>query len=147
VAYIFQAGDPGYVGGQTHGLIAATADQSTGSAWSNISNKAAGGTGTALGTGDLNTKNIVNQDGCTGGAAYLCAHLVEGGYSDWYLPSEDELNKLYLNRTAIGGFVGAYYWSSSEYDAERAWSMPFDLGAQTVNPKDWTHRVRAIRDF
>ena len=104
VAYILQDGDPGYVEGETHGLVAALADQSASMAWSNIVAADAGAAGVALGTGQANTTAIVSQVGCVGGAAYLCDHLTEGGFSDWYLPSKDELNLLYLSQGAIGGF-------------------------------------------
>jgi hypothetical protein len=153
IAYVLQPGDHGYAAAQWHGLIAATADQGTAQVWSNVS-KLLGGTGTALGTGDQNTKWIVAQDGCTSGAAYLCAYLVEGGRSDWYLPSKDELNKLYLNRAAIGGFftlTDAYYWSSSEVDASSAWAQLFDRGLQLKAVKGLSSTyfvsVRAVRDF
>jgi len=46
----------------------------------------------------------------------LCDDLVFNGYSDWYLPSSDELNKLYLNKSAVGGFSNTFYWSSTEED-------------------------------
>ena len=146
IAYVLQPGDPGYAAAQWHGLIAAAADQSTGIAWSNVT-KLLGGTGTALGTGDQNTKWIVNQDGCTSGAAHLCVYLVEGGYRDWYLPSKDELNKLYLNQVAIGGFGLDGYWSSSEDSAAYAWLQGFVYGYQNYNGKNLTYRVRAVRDF
>ena len=111
VAYILKSGDPGYVPGETHGLIAAKADQTPADpwkmAWSNLASDLIGATaqGTALGTGRTNTEAIVAQRlgnetigyvYCTSGAARICADLVEGGYDDWYLPSKDELNKLYL---------------------------------------------------
>ena len=38
VAYILQAGDPGYVAGEQRGLIVATTDQSSGIRWYNGSN-------------------------------------------------------------------------------------------------------------
>jgi hypothetical protein len=148
VAYILQSGDPGYVVGETHGLIAATEDQSTGIAWSNITNTLVGTTGTAIGTGQANTTAIVGQDGCTSGAAWLCNDLTEGGYSDWYLPSKDELNKLYLNQVAIGGFADYAYWSSSEFDAGTAWAQYFGSGDhQDDYPKYVDLRVRAVRAF
>ncbi|MBL0358909.1 MAG: DUF1566 domain-containing protein [Chitinophagaceae bacterium] len=91
--------------------------------------------------------------GCStpGIAARICGDLVLNGYSDWYLPSKEELDKLYINRAAIGGFVSnsvtVYYWSSSEYNDGLAWTQRFfdDLRAQ--DGKHTPDRVRAIRAF
>lgn len=156
IAYVLQSGDPGYVAGQTHGLIAATADQGAGFVWSNIAatEVGAGARGTALGTGQANTIAIVNQTGCTGGAAWVCEHLEIDDFDDWYLPSNDELGKLYLNRDAIGGFVGGSifdcYWSSTEYSASEAWCVSWPFGSQEHTLKDSivvVGRVRAVRSF
>jgi len=146
VAYILQSGDPGYNANKQHGLIAATADQSTGIVWSNIT-ALVGTTGTAIGTGQANTTAIVGQSGCTSGAAWLCNDLIEGSYSDWYLPSKDELNKLYLNQVAIGGFAETTYWSSSEFNANTAWLQNFTNGLQYSPNKNNNNRVRAVRAF
>jgi len=176
VAYILRSGDSGYVAGERHGLIAAVADQSAGVGmiWSNIQDTLVGASaqGLALGTGRTNTAAIVAQTlgnetigyvHCTAGAAFVCDNLVEGGYDDWYLPSKDELNKLYLNQEAIGGFnpSGYYqsYWSSSEcageYDLVLAWYQYFLMGDpdpakngyQTTDYKSNTRSVRAVRSF
>jgi hypothetical protein len=149
VAYIFQVGDPGYIAGQTHGLIAATADQSTGIQWWNGSYIITGATGTALGTGLANTNTIIAAQGAiaTSYAAGLAQAYNGGGYSDWYLPSKDELNKLYLNQVAIGGFDDSYYWSSSENNSNAAWGQDFGDGYQVNVTKDNTVRVRAVRAF
>jgi hypothetical protein len=129
-------------------LIAATGDQSIGIAWSNITNTLVGTTGTALGTGQANTAAIVGQAGCTSGAAKLCDDLTEGSYSDWYLPSRDELDKLYINKVAIGGFADNSYWSSSENSAYKAWIQHFYDGGQYGSGKANAHyRVRAVRAF
>ena len=147
VAYIFQSGDPGYVGGEQHGLIAATTDQSTGIQWYNGSYVATGATGTAIGTGQANTTAIVGIQGAGSYAAKLCHDLTVGGYTDWFLPSKDELNKLYLNKGTIGGFAVYYYWSSSEFNATNAWSQFFFNGFQLNYFKYFTFRVRAVRAF
>jgi hypothetical protein len=146
VAYILQPDDPGYVGGQTHGLIAAAADQSAGTAWSNMTSFAVVTTGTALGTGQANTSAIVNQSGSLFGAARVCDDLTLNDYSDWYLPSKDELNELYLNRDSIGLTASGFWWSSSEYSAGFAWGQ-FDFGAQGFLSKLEAQRVRAVRSF
>ncbi|OFX31040.1 MAG: hypothetical protein A2X08_18240 [Bacteroidetes bacterium GWA2_32_17] len=147
VAYILQPGDPGYIVCETHGLIAAPSDQSTGIQWYNGSYTTTGATATAIGTGNANTITIVANQGAGSYAAQLCADLVLGAYSDWYLPSKDELNKLYLNKVAIGGFANFNYWSSSEYDNANAWRQYFLNGNQynydKLNPND----VRAVRAF
>jgi hypothetical protein len=149
IAYILENGDPGYDPLVTHGLIAATADQSTGVQWYNGSYVATGATGTALGTGSANTDAIIAAQGTPVGgyAAGVARAYRGGGYTDWYLPSKDELNELFLHQAAIGGFGPHYYWSSSEYDANTAWNQAFDLSSQYANPKTSPSWVRAVRAF
>jgi len=154
VAYILQSGDPGYSATVVHGLIAATADQNgdSGIRWYNGSATTTGATATALGTGSANTTAIIASQGATATsyAAGLARAYNGGGYNDWYLPSKDELNKLYLNRHAIGGFDThrfPWYWSSSESHAVYAWYQRFDDGNQHNGRKSSSRRVRAVRTF
>jgi hypothetical protein len=144
IAYILVPGDPGYITGETHGLIAAPSDQSTGIQWG-CYGTTVGGTSTTLGTGATNTA-IVSAACGAGTAARLCADLVLGGYSDWYLPSSDELQKLYINRSSIGGFTTGFYWSSSEANALIAWGTDFD-GLTYGDAKAYPYYVRAVRAF
>ena len=129
-----------------HGLISAPTDQSTGAPWG-CYGTLIGGTGTAIGTGQANTTLIVN--GCleSGIAARICNDLVLNGYSDWFLPSLDELNQMYLQKTVIGGFANSYYWSSSEYSANYAWSQYFGSNNQYYDYKYNAFYVRAVRAF
>jgi len=149
VAYILQVGDPGYDANTVHGLIAATTNQSTGIRWYNGTYTTTGATGTAIGTGLSNTNKIIASQGAiaTSYAAGLARAHNGGGYTDWYLPSEDELNKLYTNKTAIGGFVNASYWSSSEFGNSYAWGQYFGNGGQSSDDKNSPGYVRAIRAF
>ena len=76
-----------------------------------------------------NSNAIITQSGTTASsysAAGLCEAYAGGGYSDWFLPSKDELAQLYAQRDAgqWGGFEDGY-WSSSEYNAFYAWSQYF----------------------
>ena len=154
VAYIFTQSDPGYVAKETHGLIAATSDQSTGVPWSeggfppNPQTISTGARGTAIGTGLSNTNTIIGAVGpSTSYAVGLARAHNGGGYTDWYLPSKDELYKLYLNRSAIGGFSGTY-WSSTEYDQYDAWILVFGSGTQDYMTKHLnSFKVRAVRTF
>jgi hypothetical protein len=150
IAYILVSGDPGYDANIKHGLIAATSDQSTGIRWYNGSYTVTRATGTAIGTGLSNTNTIKSSQGpvATSYAAGLAIAYTGGGYTDWYLPSKDELNKLYLNRAAIGGFDNTtFYWSSTEYDFANAWEQFFGVGAQANASKNYTSYVRAVRAF
>lgn len=112
----YQGGIIFYVDGTgAHGLIAAPTDQSDGIQWYNGSYIDTGATATAVGTGLANTKKIVTAQGTGSYAAKLCFNLVIGAYSDWYLPSKDELNLMYQNiglgaaapLTNVGGFSSA----------------------------------------
>jgi Protein of unknown function (DUF1566)/Pentapeptide repeats (8 copies) len=117
IAYIFKPGDKGYVDGGLHGLIAAEAD---------------------LPGGDKYRWEAAKK---------ACDDLNEKGYSDWYLPSKEELSQLYLNRSAVGGFVDSVYWSSTEYSARVAWVQGFDDGGQNYYYKYSEWRVRPVRAF
>ena len=161
IAYIYQSGDTGYVAGETHGLIAATEDQSTreGIQWYNGSYTVTGATGTAIGTGLTNTNAIIAAQGSGSYAAQLCADYsvtVDGiTYDDWFLPSKDELNLLYLQHTLIGGFTddvtteiyGDYYWSSSESSKYYAWDQDFFDGSVESSDKNYPNLVRAVRAY
>jgi hypothetical protein len=147
VAYILQSGDPGYDANVQHGLIAAPSNQSAGALWGCNGITISGADGTAIGTGNQNTIDIMNGCSTAGIAARICGDLVLNGYSDWYLPSMDELNKLYINRTAIGGFAAAVYWSSSEIDNYNAWLQAFSNGTQDYVYKNIPGYVRAVRAF
>jgi len=148
IAYINGGGSTG-----TSGLVATVADISTGASWGCAGTEIIG-TGSAIGTGNLNTVDIIAQCIEAGIAAKLCGDLVEGGYSDWYLPSEDELDVLYTNRVAIGGFQNDFYWSSTQtyipsFQAPNlARGLDFNEGGTHLNlPKTRTSSVRAIRTF
>ena len=147
IAYILQAGDIGYDANVPHGLIAAPNDQSIFTPWGCYGTAILGADGTAIGTGAQNTIDIMNDCNEASIAARRCGDLVLGGYSDWYLPSKDELNKLYLNRVAIGGFATYLYWSSTEIDYTYAWFQNFDDGLQDYYPRVGGYGVRAIRSF
>jgi hypothetical protein len=94
-----------------------------------------------------NTNAIIAQNGAGSYAASVAEACLDGGYTDWYLPSLNELNELYTNRVAIGGFASAPYWCSSEGDAYDAWLLNFANGAQEDYIKSLTNRVRAVRSF
>jgi len=147
VAYIFQPGDPGYIANQVHGFITTIGDQVNSIQWYNGSFIVTGATATLLNTGNSNTNIIVSAQGPGNYAAKLCSDLSVNGYSDWFLPGRDELNKLYLNRVAIGTFLNTFYWSSSELDLNFAGSQNFTTGAQSFSNKINNYAVRPIRTF
>jgi len=165
VAYIFIFGDPGYVAGEQHGLIAAVKDQSSddGIQWCN-SFKVTGATGTKIGDGQANTEAIINTQGNGSYAAQLCNdYSVTVGsviYDNWFLPSKNELYKLYLSKAAIGNFcagggfgaIDGIYWSSSETNKKHAWYEYFHSGYMgglqgAYESKYQFYKVRAIRIF
>jgi hypothetical protein len=79
-------------------------------------------------------------------AATLDAH----GHHDWRVPTENELNLLFQNRHAIGGFntsgsaPAGWYWSSSQGDGD-AWVQRFSDGRQNVNPQSIVASLRCVR--
>jgi hypothetical protein len=171
VFYILQSDDLGYVVGETHGLIAAIEDQSDGIRWSDGLG-ITGASGTAVGTGSVNTDAIINNYTLTGTdfAAGLARAYNGGGYTDWFLPSVEELNKMIINRSAIqsggephggtlfGGdnIIGnelcscTTYWSSTEDGPDNAriqdW-LSTDFPRSQGHKSNDIHLVRAVQAF
>ena len=141
-------------------LEAAPSDQSTWIAWSDITASVPGGTGTPIGMGQTNTANIMAQS--TNSAAYLCHIQTIGDYNDWFMPSKDELNKMYVNLKSgtdehnvvyspIAGFDTIGRWSSSEAPdgpgVYTAWLQDFLTGGQSFNNRIGISGLRAVRTF
>jgi hypothetical protein len=148
-----------YLDGNGSGLIAAPTDQSNAAEWGCEGTNLSEADGTAIGTGNQNTVYI--ESGCTtpGIAADICANLTLGGYSDWFLPSIDELKEMYVNKDAInttaianGGssFTFNRYWSSTDLASppfNRAWGQNFYNDEPFFSNKSYPHFVRAVRAF
>jgi hypothetical protein len=80
-------------------------------------------------------------------AAKLDAH----GHNDWRVPTKSELNVLFNNRAAIGGFdesgshPAGWYWSSSQYLNNTVWDQRFSDGYQEQSFKDYYPSLRCVR--
>jgi TolB-like protein len=72
-----------------------------------------------------------------------------GGFSDWHLPTKDELNLIYQNLRAknIGDLGDTWHWSSSENDGYLSWTQRFSDGYQGIGIKTGSNSVRAVRAF
>jgi hypothetical protein len=146
-----------WLDGSGGGLVCAVSDQSTGIQWWNGSYINTSATATAIGTGQANTTVIIDDQGSGSHAASLCDELSLNGYTDWFLPSKDELNEMYLNKTTIDStailnsgsvFVNTvFYWSSSDYNLSSAWLQYMGSGDLGFNLKNDSNYVRAVRAF
>ena len=146
IAYILQEGDPGYDVNVQHGLVATIETPTEQLMWG-CTGTVISPTSSLIGTGNANTDLITSVCIDPTIAAAFCKNLIEGGYSDWYLPSKDELNKLFLNRTAIGNFINFNYWSSTQYSAVTAWEQLFTSGVTSHAFGENTFAIRPIRSF
>jgi hypothetical protein len=139
--FVFE--DSGYA------YISAAADQSTDASWG-CQGTDISGTLSAVGTGSANTALIVA--GCTtsGISARICDELTLNGYSDWFLPSLDELAEMYtkLKVNGFGNFANQSYWSSTQSSATQAYTIDFNNGNSNAHNKSQTNRhTRAMRRF
>ena len=136
-----------------HGLVAAIEDLAEYYEWGCNGTSISGADGQFIGTGYQNTLDIVAGCSDTNTAAYNALNSTVGGYTDWHLPSKDELYEMYMTigngspEGNIGGFSNSYYWSSSENYNYGAWYVNFTNGYTSTNPKTNAFRVRVIRAF
>jgi curli biogenesis system outer membrane secretion channel CsgG len=109
----------------------------------------------ALGDGKRNTQLIVEalREAKSGGAAQYCDDLEYGGYTDWFLPSRDELDLMYRNlkEKSLGGFTNNTYWSSystNHYGGRHYYYQRFSDGViNETSGQAEPFAVRAIRQF
>ena len=105
----------------------------------------------AIGAGKKNTTKILSGCETVGIAAQLAADLELGGQTDWFLPSKDELNQMFIQRKLIDGFSSNRYWSSSEaWRTYLAWYHSPRPGFQHQRPEykaSDSQAVRPVRAF
>jgi len=155
IAYIFQPGDTGYIAGQTHGLIAATSDQALTQWTNNPTINLCNALGTKFLTGKANTDSIIKYNPSPFiTAASIAKSYKSGGFTDWYLPNKNELEKVVQLDRKIAGFktLGGFYCSSSEIDASNTykyfiWGYDFNSNKSVPDFKTNLFSVRAIRAF
>jgi len=102
---------------------------------------------TAIGEGRNNTARILLNDE-NAPAAKKCVDYRGNNYSDWFLPSREELTKLYNYVISVSSPI-LTFWASSEYDTDNAHTHDFSNGARAYVPKTTMNNVwtRAIRAF
>lgn len=147
--------------GVEHGLIVDKTDISIAQIWSNIDAQI-GSSAQNRWDGLSNSNAILGQAGHTNSASALCLNSTNGGQSDWYLPSVDEVMLLWNNlfdvnkslSTILGATVlsnNAKYWSSSEIGGNVVWYLDFmygNLNLSTISSiKSASNYVRAVRSF
>jgi len=104
------------------------------------------GTSQAIGTGRRNTALILAVD-ATAPAALACRNYSNNGFTDWFLPSGDELNQLYLRREVFGLSSGQFWSSSQSFFSDSVWFQNFANGVRSVDQKYMQRTVRAVRAF
>ncbi|MCH2023522.1 MAG: DUF1566 domain-containing protein [Saprospiraceae bacterium] len=141
------------------GLECAPVNQSSGAPWGCWSTFISGAAATGIGSGATNTAAILLGCAAANIAADICTNLSLGGYSDWFLPSRDELDLMYQRRTIINATAIAnggsslasgyynYYWTSTQTGSKNAWRRRFYNGDHFSANKNFSYFVRAVRAF
>ena len=119
--------------------------------WFNGANRALCYTFQSIGYGMANTNNIISTIGASAEAASACKNYRGGGYSDWFLPSQDEMGWLiYCKRMGLlPGFIdGVSYalWTSTEQGV--VYAIAYNDTPYIFAEDDYLqHYVRAMRSF
>jgi hypothetical protein len=153
-APLYAIGDTGPAGGivfyitdgGTKGYEAAPVDQGA-PEWGCDGVAIPGADRTDIDAGSANTADILAGCATPGIAARFADTYSLNGFNDWFLPSKDQLNELYMKKDVVGGFASNDYWSSTEYNDDSAWSQFFGNANQNNNNKGIAYGVRAVRAF
>ena len=141
IYYLYKGSD-----GLEHGLIVALTE-STAVAWQTVS---------TLTNADRSWDGLYNTNLMTNSPAKTYIETLGSG---WYLPSIDELAKLYYsrfesNKTLFNGgntllSKTTFYWSSNEYFSHSAYALSFATGLVNINSSNKTlaYLVRGVKAF
>ena len=135
-----------------HGLVAVMEDLGP-FAWGCQEINIPSSEGQAIGTGLQNSLDILVQCSETSIASSEALSFESDGYSDWYLPSFDELQEMYYtigqgsSNGNKGDFNNDWYWSSSQAEIDIAWSFSFSNGTTFNFYKSTQFNIRPIRTF
>jgi hypothetical protein len=105
-----------------------------------------------IGAGKTNTEAIVAAKGSGNYAAYYCYDLTyynpveDYFFSDWYLPSRNELAEI-NNVVSTDGLDSGVYWSSTEASLFNAYTRDLNNNTDTSLSKENQYLVRPIRYF
>lgn len=132
-----------YTNGEWRFLEVAPSDMAGTTSWGDYCS----GTQTAVGTGKENTDLLVEQKYDV--IAEKVRNLTINGYSDWFVPSKDELNLMYtvLQKNGLGNFKNDLYWTSSNASDYYAWFQNFANGRQDSQLRSSHNYVRPLRRF
>lgn len=100
-----------------------------------------------LGTGQSNTNAILAACTTAGIGAQLCNDFVHNGFSDWYMPSIDEVSLMYAKKDSLPDLAPGRYWSSTQVNASQAKIQDFTTGEILFMPPSSGRYVRAVRTF
>ncbi|MDA3812130.1 MAG: InlB B-repeat-containing protein, partial [Spirochaetaceae bacterium] len=152
--------DKGFISGGWRYLEAAPTDRNNhisinsgnGTVWGSVFIDITGANDTGIGDGETNTAAIITGTGLEMNyAARYADEYSLNGYTDWFLPSKDELNLMYTLRTTIGNFFDYLYWSSSQDPLDKRYALHqnFSNGSQSSSlmKDNWNTKIRYIRAF
>ncbi|MBN2824143.1 MAG: DUF1566 domain-containing protein, partial [Campylobacterales bacterium] len=110
----------------------------------------------------LNYLGYRHEDTSGDTAATYCSNLRLGGYSDWRLPSVEELMSITdkskvnngadkLENSIDAQFLytnGEIYWSSTSHvgESSKAWTVKFDYGSNRWSNKSDAYFIRCVRN-
>ena len=134
----------------TYAIIAAPKAAEVSKKWKNVTTNTPNTSDTKDGLANTYAMIVANQQTpsvIAHEAANYCADYRGSGYSDWYLPSKDELHLMYINRLSLAELelTGSYYWSSTQGNATNAWCENMSNGNQLSNYKTTAYLVRPVR--
>lgn len=153
IVYLYKSGDAGYDANVQHGLIANSNVVDNNFLDFGCNNVIQNNTSINFGSGTANTQALALSCLEANTAITFCNNFVVGTYTDWFLPSKNELIKLASYNVVIDDiyFNQNLYMSSSEASATKVWAVDFSTGAEGVSSQvfksDVDYNVCPIRKF